>query len=184
MASVPMKAIGSVSGNQPRVSRIVENIGQTFLAGTPVQLDETTGSVEVWDGATEIDGVLGIVQEAGSDLVGVGTPKTLTFGSVPNQTLAVNIPRGAPLNDGMVGVELAVQDSLFFGEVGPLQTATRVQSIVGDSFGMTLDTDGYWFVDLTKTGAGDIVVRVTKLDENDPRGVQFVFLAAAAQLPA
>jgi hypothetical protein len=178
-----MKAIGSVSGNQPRVSRIIENAGQTFKAGTVVQLDEATGSVEVWDGVTYPDGILGIVQEAGSNLATAGTPKTLTFGSVPNQSAAVNIPRGAPLNDGMVGVELAVEDSVFFGEVGPAQAASRVQAIVGDSFGLTLDADGYWYVDLTKT-TPDIGVRITKLDENDPRGVQFVFLAAAAQLPA
>jgi len=178
-----MKAIGSVSGNQPRVARIIENALQTFFGGTPVQLDEATGSVEVWDGATELDGVLGIAYEAASNLAVVGVAETSHYGSVPNQPSAVNIPIGAPMNDGMIGVELAVEDSIFYGQVGPLQVAARVQSIVGDSFGMTLDTDGYWFVDLTKTGAGDIVVRVIKLDGNDERGVQFVFLAAAAQLP-
>jgi hypothetical protein len=52
---------------------------------------------------------------------------------------------------------------------------------------MTIDADGHWYVDKTKTGAS-AVVQITKLDPEDqsatPRGVYFSVLPAAAQLVA
>lgn len=202
MASAVIYAIGTVSGNQPRMRRIIEEAGQTFILGTPVMINNADGGIQAWDGTTVAAGIAGFSKEPASNLgatppspttfnIGIGGPsgaasgKVLTFGSVPYQPNAINIPRGAPLNDGRVGFETADADSMFYGQVGPAQTA--VASDVGKSYGLTIDTDGHWYVDRTKTG-GSAVVEIVKLDPNDnsatPRGVYFVVLASAAQLVA
>ena len=77
---------------------------------------------------------------------------------------------------------LAVDDTVFYGQVGPAQTP--VASDVGKQYGMTIDTDGHWFIDRTKVGAAAVVV-IVKLDDNDTtRGVHFQFLRTVQQMPA
>ena len=115
MASVPMNSLRTVSGNQPQIDRIIEEALQTFLMGVPVQVNSADGGVQEWDGVTVAKAIAGISKEAASNLATVGTPLTLTFGSVPNQVLAVNIPRGAPFNDGKIGFETSVLDTVFGG---------------------------------------------------------------------
>jgi len=177
---MPIKADGSVSGNQPRVQRPPENAVQTFIGGTPVQLD--TGNIEEWDGATIAAGIAGIAYEDASDLAVAGVAETAHFGSVPNEGAAVNIFRGAPLNDGHIGVEVAVQDTLFHAQVGAVAVPAGA---LGAHYGLTKDTDGHWYVDTAKVTVGaDTVLQVVRLDENDPRGVWFVFEASASQLLA
>lgn len=194
MSSIEIHSVQTVSGNQARVRRINEEATQTFLQGTPVMLAPVDGGVQAWDGVTIAAGLAGFCLSAASNLTTTGVAKTLTFGSVPNETSAVNIPRGAPLNDGRVDFETASQDTIFRGQVGPSQTVT--QSNVGKQYGMTKDTDGHWYVDTTKTTVGtNTVVIITKLDPNDqggyplanpvpasPRGVYFQVTAAAAQV--
>ena len=162
--------------------RLLEDELETFKAGTPVMLN-AGGFVAAWDGTFTSDELIGIAKEAGSNLTTEGVPKTLTFGSVPNESLAVNIPRGAPLNDGRCAVEVAANgDTIFVGQVGPAQSA--LQSDVGLQYGMTIDADGYWYVDKTKNTPGaDTVCRVVKLHEFDtPRGVYFVLVGAGVKL--
>lgn len=167
MASIPIHSVQTVSGNQARVRRISEKETQTFLMGTPVQL--TAGYLAAWDGVTIPFGIAGFSLSAASNLTTHGVPKTLTFGSVPNESSAVNIPRGAPLNDGRCDFETATQDTIFRGLVGPSQTVT--QANVGIKYGMTIDSDGYWYVDTTKTTVGtNTVLTVTKLDPVDQGG--------------
>jgi hypothetical protein len=182
VASSEIHSVQTVSGNQPRVRRIVELAGETFLPGTPVQIDDATGAVEAWDGTTEELGIAGFSLESASDLASTGVAETLHYGSVPNQPLAENIPIGAPLNDGRIGFEVANDDTVFRGQVGPAQTVA--QANVGNQYGLTIDTDGHWYVDLTDTS--DVVVRIVKLDPNDqsttPRGVYFVVIPLAQQL--
>lgn len=179
MASAYIYAIRTVSGNQPNCDRIIEDASQTFLLGVPVQI-AADGGIKEWDGVTTTNAIAGISNEAASNLTTLGVAKTLTFGSVPFQSSAVNIPRGAPLNDGRIGLYSAAPDNVFFGEVGPSQTP--VAADLGLSYGLTKDTDGHWFVDRTKTGAS-VVVKIVKLDTIDTaRGVHFVILPAAAQL--
>lgn len=186
MASIPIGAVQTVSGNQPRIRRIIEQATQTFLAGTPVQIS-TTGGVQVWDGATYAFGLAGFTLEAGANLTTLGVPKTLTYGSVPNQASAVNIPMGAPLNDGRNGFEVACDDTVFLGQVGPSQSVTDAS--VGKEYGMTLDSDGYWYVDTTKSTVGtNTMCRIVKLDPNDQatvkRGVYFIIARGSQQLSA
>ena len=184
MASSEMHAAQTVSGNQPQVRRIIEEATQTFLQGTPVML-AADGGVQAWDGATIARGLAGFCNEPASNLTTLGVQKTLTFGSVPFETSAVNIPRGAPFNDGRVGFEVANDDSIFRGQVGPAQTA--VVGDVGVQYGMTKDTDGHWYVDRTKLTVGtNTLVVIVKLDPADqsatPRGVYFKVIKAAQQL--
>lgn len=193
MASIEIHSVQTVSGNQARVRRIIEDDVQVFLSGVPVQIEAADGGVQEWDGTTVLNGIAGFALEAASNLVTTGVPKTLTFGSVPNEPLAVNIPRGAPLNDGRVGFEVAVADTIFRGQVGPLQTVDPTD--VGKQYGLTKDTDNHWFVDKTKLTVGvNTVVTIVKLDPQDqggyplsipptaPRGVYFVVNDEAAQL--
>ena len=183
MASVPMYAAQTVSGNQPRMRRLPEEGAsgagaQTFLQGTPVQVD-TDGGIAAWNGTTVANGIAGIAKEYGHSLTTTGVGKTLSYGSVNNQPLAVNIPEGAPANDGTIAVEPGVSDSIFYGQVGPSQTTAATDLYA--KYGMTQDSDGHWYVDKTKTGA-NAVVQIVKIDTIDTvRGVYFVFLASALQ---
>jgi hypothetical protein len=190
MASAEIHSIQSVSGNQPRIRRLPEEAGQTFLPGTPVQIASGDGGLKAWDGVTVAFGIAGFSKEAGNNLAVLGViptasspgPQSLTFGSVPFEPAAKNI--GRPLfNDGRQGFEVSAIDTVFLGQVGPAQTTLATD--VTKQYGMTLDADGHWYVDKTKTGAS-AVVEITKLDPNDqsatPRGVYFVVLPSAAQL--
>jgi hypothetical protein len=201
VASAEIHSIQSVSGNQPRMRRIIEELGQVFLSGVPVQIVPADGGVKEWD-TTIANTLAGFSKEPASNLaatapspltttIGIGGPagaqgaKVLTFGAVPFEPSAINIPRGAPLNDGRVGFEPSDADTIFYGQVGPAQTT--VAGDVGKLYGLTKDADNHWFVDKTKTGAS-AAVSIVKLDPNDlsatPRGVYFVVLPAAAQLVA
>jgi hypothetical protein len=192
VASIEIHSVQTVSGNQARVRRIIEEATQSFLQGTPVSI-ATDGGVQAWNGTTIAFGIAGFSLSAGSSLATLGVAKTLTFGSVPNETSAVNIPRGAPLNDGRVDFETASQDTIFRGQIGPSQTLTAAN--VGVKYGLTKDSDNHWYVDTTKTTVGtNTVLTVTKLDPTDqggfplaeppatPRGVYFTIDAANTQM--
>lgn len=172
-----MKAIGSVSGNQPIVYRKPEAATQTFKRGVPVMLN-ASGNVIEWDGVTIGNGIAGISTEAANNLAVAGTPSVPGF-SVPNQASAVSFYQGVGLNDGKMGIEVGAGGSLFFGEVASGSLATS--AIAGVGYGMTKDSDGQWYVDLTKTGA-QAVVTIQAQDDNDTRGVRFAFIDEVTQL--
>jgi hypothetical protein len=187
MASAEIHMIQTISGNQGRIRRIIEEATQTFLPGTPVTLNGTDGGVQAWtQGATPI---CGFSKEAANNLGATGVIPTasvpgaqkLTFGSVPNETSAVNI--GRPLfNDGRIGFEAAVSDTVFLGQVGPAQTVAL--SNVGKTYNLTKDSDNHWYVDLTNTT--NLVATIIRVDPNDqsatPRGVYFVVTPAFQQV--
>lgn len=185
MASIEIHSVQSVSGNQPRVRRIGEAAGQTYLAGTPLALN-ASGFLIAWAGAivtNQLGAIVGCSKEFGANLTTANTAQQQTFGSVPNQSAAVNISRPY-FNDGQSGFEVADPDTVFLGQVGPAQTA--LQSDVGIQYGMTKDTDNHWFVDKTKATVGtNTCVIVVKLDPNDqaatPRGVYFRFVVGNVQ---
>jgi hypothetical protein len=193
MASALIQERGTVSGNQNRMSRVNEDAAQTFLAGTPLQLNNATGALKAWDGVTITNGIAGIGKEFGANLTTAGVPLGttqapsnapqvgggITFGSVQTEPAAFNLSRPY-FNDGKTGVVLAITDNVFYGQVGPAQVTA--QTDIGKSYGMTKDADGHWYVDKTKTGVSACVV-VTGLDNWDTtRGVLFTFLAGVAQL--
>lgn len=189
MASAEIHSVQTISGNQPRMRRIIEEAGQTFLPGTPVQI-AADGGVKAWDGTTIALGIAGFSKEAGNNLAALGVIPTAAVnptpqpssGSVPFESSAVSITRPF-FRDGRQGIETPEADTVFLGQVGPAQTA--LASDVGKQYGMTIDADNHWFVDKTKTGAS-AVLQITKLDPNDqsatPRGVYFTVMPASAQI--
>lgn len=180
MASAVIYAARTVSGNSPATRRLLEEATQSFLLGVPVQMDTATGGIQEWDGATITRGIAGISKEAGSSLTTTGVAKQVTFGSVPNQSAAVNIAR-PPFNDGKVGVEIANDDNIFFAQVGPAQTVADTD--VGKYYGMTKDTDNHFFVDKTKAtqGTNTVCVIVKRHDDDLTRGVFIRFQKEAQQ---
>jgi len=177
MASALIQERSTVSGNQWRTRRIIEQAGQSFLQGTPLMLNNVTGALQAWDGLTIANGIAGISKEFGANLTTTGTAQQQSFGSVPNETLAKNYSRPY-FNDGQTGIIVANTDNVFYAQCGPAQTTSAAN--VGQQYGMTLDTDGHWYVDFTKTGV-DAVCEVVQLDYWDTaRGVIFVFLASAS----
>ncbi len=202
ISAIPILPVSTISGNQFLATRLIEESGQTFLAGTPVIVTAADGGIAAWAGvtiSTAQGAICGISYEAASNLsaTGKGAPTpgspltglgaTLTFGSVPNESLAVNIPHGAPLNDGRVGFFIPAADSLFSGMVGNAGSpATPVNSDVGKQYGLTIDTNSkYWYVDKSKTGAS-AVLTVVALDPRDVPGsgtrVLFQFIAGSVNL--
>lgn len=181
MASIEIHSVQSVSGNQPRIRRMAEKAGQTFLAGTPVFIDATGFVLAVVSPATTAVPLAGFSKEFGANLAASGVAAQQTFGSVPNQAAAVNISRPF-FNDGSTGIETGEQDTIFLGQVGPAQTALVTD--IGTTVGLTKDADNHWFLDKTAGGANKVAT-IVKLDPNDqsatPRGVYFVLLPAAFQ---
>lgn len=181
MASIEIHSIQSISGNQPRIRRLAEKAGQTFLPGTPVFVDATGFLLAVVSPATTAVPLVGFSKEQAANLAVSGVAQQQTFGSVPNEAAAVNISRPF-FNDGQTGVEPGVPDTVFLGQVGPAQTALVTD--VGTTAGLTKDADNHWFVDKTAAGANKVVT-IVKLDPNDqsatPRGVYFTLLPAAFQ---
>lgn len=181
--SAEMHSVQTVSGNQPRIRRIGEAAAQTWLPGTPLALN-ASGFVIPWAGVvlTPIAGaIIGLSKEASANLTTAGVAKQQTFGSVPNEALAVNISRPY-FNDGRTGFEVSDPDTIFLGQVG----TTVTQANVGLQYGMTIDTDNHWYIDLAKATQGtNTCVLIVKLDPNDqsatPRGVYFRFVVGTVQ---
>lgn len=205
ITAIPIQPVESISGNQFRALRLIEEATQTFKAGTPVSIASGDGGVQAWVVNTQgpgQGGVCGISYEAASNLsaTGSGAPTPFspffgvgavagTFGSVPNQTSAKNIAHGAPFNDGRVGFILPAADTIFsatFGNNG--NAATPANTDVGKQYGLTIDTGGnFWYVDKNKTTAGtNTVLTVIALDFRDVPAagtrVLFQFISAACNL--
>lgn len=186
MATSLINSVQSISGNQPRIRDIPEAATQTFLAGTPVALN-ASGDVIAWAGAvyaSTVGAIIGIAKNPGKNLTTAGVAKQITQGSVPNQASAQNIQRPYFDPDGNTLLETADPDTIFQGQVGPAQSVT--QANVGVQYGLTIDTDGHWYVDTTKSTAGtNTAVIIVKLDPNDQatvkRGVYFRFVVGAVQ---
>ena len=200
ITAIPIQPVKTISGNQWAARRIIEENAQTFKLGTVVAL-AADGGILAWAGATLTGAVgspVGISYEAASNLAstGLGAPvpnspvtglgATLSFGSVPNESSAKNIPHGAPINDGRVGFIVALADTVFsatFGNAGA--AATPAFTDVGVSYGLTIDTGAnFWYVDKSKTGAS-AAVKVVGLDLRDASvagaRVLFQFLSSVVQ---
>jgi hypothetical protein len=198
----PILQVQNKANTTPFTSSQPEAAGQTFLFGTPVQLNGSK-NVQAWDGTTTSAGICGVAESFGLNLGsnGAGAPTPpwggitgsgaiQTYGSVPNEPLAVNVALGTPISDGRTLYMEPNQDNIFealfdnsAGSVAADWTPT--QADIGVSYGLTKDANGYWYVDKNKTG-GNAVVQIVGLDPlygsiaNAP--VKFVFLTAAIQV--
>ena len=187
------------------IAYAVEEAGQTFLYGVPVQIDNgTDGGVAIWDGATLATpgGIAGIASQNANNLgtTGAGAPigfsPILGPGSVignyaanGNQPLAVITPPMTPMVDGFAYFFVAGSPTVFIGKVGTSATVTptaTLATMVGKQFGLTKDTGNpYWYVDINKTSA--VAVTIVGISPIDPLGtvgghVLFTFLPSASQI--
>jgi hypothetical protein len=184
----------------------IEEAGQTFLAGTPVQVNGSDGGIQAWDGTTLTAGIAGIANQPAQNLATTGAGAPVGYSpilgpgsSIGNyvppgdsyQPLAVITPPMTPITDGTNIYFIAAPTTVFIGIIGtssgtPAGVATTNQQ-VGVAYGLTKDTaSGFWYVDTNKTGA-NAAVRIVGLYPLDPVGtvgghVLFVFLNAVAQI--
>lgn len=194
-----IEVVRTYSGNTEETDSPLEKAGQTFVKGTPVQLN--AGVLQAWDGATVAAGIYGVAAEdahnLASDGLGAPTPFTTvgfpgtgtTFGKVPFQASAVNIPEGAPPVKGILVAWLATLDTVFRAQTdnntGAATTPTKAN--IGSQFGLTVDANGHWYVDFAKTTVGtNTVVEMIALDPIDGSianaRILFQFTKAAMQL--
>ena len=197
---LPILQVMEKAGTTPFTNSIAEAAGQTFLFGTPVQLN-ALGFVQAWDGATVTAGILGVTETFGLNLgtAGAGAPvppfggitgniATATYGSVPGQPLGVNIAIGTPVSDGRTLFMEPNSDNIFtalFDNAAGTVAAdwTPVQGDTGLKYGLTKDANGYWYVDKSKTGASACVQIVAlPLGSYLNAPVNFVFLTASVQV--
>ena len=181
----------------------IEAAGQTYYAGTPVQVRATDGGVVAWAGtAGGVTGVIaGFAAEMAANLstTGQGAPQGFTpvlgpgsiigsYTANPNQSLATITPTGVPINDGRTRFWVPSPTTVFIGKLGNAgNPAATAQTQVGASYGLTIDTNNYWYVDLAKTTVGtNTCVTVVGLDPRDMVGtvggrVWFTVVPSAAQ---
>jgi|SRR3974390_549069 len=198
---VPIIQVQNKANTTPFTYANPELAGQTFLFGSPLMLD-ATGYTKVWDGATiAANTILGVSESFGLNLGsnGAGAPTPpwggitgsgaiQTYGSVPNQPLAVNIALGTPVSDGrtlfMSPDPDNVFEAIFDNSTGSVAADyTPVQSDIGKSYGLTKDANGYWYVDKGKTGASAVlqVVGINGVDGSIVNAkVRFCFLPSVA----
>jgi hypothetical protein len=185
---------------------LIEEAGQTFLLGVPVQVNATDGGVQIWDGTTLTAGIAGFSNQPGQNLGTTGAGAPVWFSpvlgpgsSIGNyappgdsaQPLAVITPPMVPISDGTTIFNVAAPTTIFIGTIGtssgtPAAVATTNQQ-VGVAYGLTKDTgNNFWYVDVNKTG-GSAAVRIVGLYPLDPVGtvgghVLFIVLPAVAQI--
>jgi hypothetical protein len=197
-----LRVIGTVGAQAP-IRRIIEKASQTFLVGTPVQIDTGTGSVQACPAITSVATavIAGFSADYGANLATTGVPQTQNQrGTPPNQPSAVFTAVGAWPNDGTTGFVQALDQNVFvgvFGNSSVAATATILVTDIGKIYGLTQDAGNlYWYVDknITTTAAGacvqitDIAPLGTVLHSVlDPIGtlnghVGFVVTAAAQQI--
>jgi hypothetical protein len=195
ITAVPITQVKTLGANTgPQVANPPEDAAETFKAGTVVALNGS-GNLIAWAGANPggAAAIAGISIVAGSNLSVAATAQTLTFGSVPNQSSAVNIPVGAPPNDGHCEIYTGSPNNVFQGTFGNNgNTATPAASDVGVHYGLSIDSgSNYWYVDKNKTTVGtNTAVQVVGVYPDPNQGgaafstktqVQFVFEDAVVQ---
>lgn len=171
---LPIIVVGTESGNQEPIQNYIETSGQTFLRGTPVSL--SSGAVIAWGGTTALNSagasanlILGIaaIPAFNYAVTGASAPQppygpigfpggTPTFGSVPNQSSAVNLLHGSPFANGLSLVQQAYEDTIFEAMVDASSASTfnATNTNIGAQFGLSKDSSNLWYVDLAKTTVG------------------------------
>lgn len=166
-AAVPVSAVSGTTVF--RISAINEAATQTFKVGTPVAVDGS-GNIAAWGGADPAGAAVwaGFSVQVGQNLATAGTALPVTFGSVPNQTSAVNIPVGAPLAFGYAQFYALTGNQTIFrillGSNGSNVVAAATN--VGVKYGLTKDaTSGFWYCDTNKSTVGtNTALQVVALD--------------------
>src|SRR5208337_3788527 len=97
-----------------------------------------------------------------------------TYGYVINEPSAVNIALGTPVSDGRTLFVYAVNENIFeaifdnsTGTVAANWTPTQAMvNTAAGQLGLTVDTNGFWYVDAGKTGASAVlqIIGINPLD--------------------
>lgn len=187
-----IQAYQTISGNTDKTDVFPEGSGQTFLEGAPVML--SSGYVIEWNTTvgtpSPTQGIAGFSKQPGANLAsnGLGAPvqpwgsvgqpgASVTFGAVPYQTGAFNIPEGAPFSDGRNIFTEANPDTIFIAQFDNAAgtVAADYTPVVGDlmkEYGLTKDANGYWYVDKNKATPGtNTVVIIVGFDPISGLGV-------------
>jgi len=200
----PILSIMNRANTTPLTQALAEAAGQTFKYGTPIS--SISGYATAWNGTSYTGAILGVSESPGLNLgtSGKGAPGVpfgpigppgaiQTYGFVLNEPNAVNIALGTPISDGRTLYVAANVDNIFeavfdnsTGTVAANYTPT--QAMVNTSagqLGLTVDANGFWYVDAGVTGS-DAVVQIVGINPLDGlivnARVRFVFLAAAQQI--
>lgn len=184
---LPIICVQNRANTAPLTNAMAEAASQTFQFGTPVYIN-SSGYVAAWPNLSWTNAILGIAESPGQNLASAGagapvapfggitgTGSQLSYGFVPNEPSAVNIPLGAPVADGRTLFIEANLDNVFevmcdnsSGTGSASWTPTQSTLAPGSNqFGLTLDTGGkFWYVDLGVTGAHAVVqvVGINPLD--------------------
>ena len=200
----PITQVKTYSGNDPAKLAFPEEASQLpsiVFPGVPLQL-AADGGAQIWDGSTVTKGIVGIASGFGQNLasLGLGAPvppfgqvtgggAIQYWGTVPNQPLAHNIAPGTPAATGrQEAIQLATTDTWFEAQIDNSSTGVAVtaRTLVGVNYGLTVDANNYWYVDLNKT-TSTAVLTIVELNPLDPIGtsfgrVWFVFMNRAYQL--
>jgi hypothetical protein len=162
---IPRHILGSSDAN-PQERRLGEKSGQTFLSGTPIQVDVAgaTGYVIACPAMTSVATAIiaGFAVEPAHNLGTSGqgsgpggTAGGITYGSVQNQPNAKLITDAGPIIDGTIGMAVAVDTTLFVGVLGNGSDGTLAVTAItmlATLMGLTKDaTNSYWYVDGNKT---------------------------------
>ena len=200
----PILSIQNRANTAPLTNGLAELASQTFKNGTPVQM-ANSGYVKAWDGTTVSHGILGVSESFGLNLASngagapgvpfgpIGPPGAIqTYGYVINQPSAVNIALGTPISDGRTLFVYANNDNIFeaifdnsTGTVASDYTPTQAMvNTAAGQLGLTVDANGFWYVDAGKTG-GSAVLQIVGINPLDGlivnARVRFQFLTAAQQ---
>lgn len=174
ITAIPIQVVKTTAGQPPLQTRVIEEATQTFFQGVPV-MQAADGGIKLWDGTSLTNAIVGISYEDAHNFATTGPDWTtgisggytgagaqMSFGHVPNEPSALNIPRGAPFVDGRIGYTLALTEHIFRGSFGNNGSpATPGNSDVGAQYGLTIDSgSNYFYVDKNKTGASAAVVVV------------------------
>lgn len=207
---LPIQVVQTVSGNQENIFNYLEGATQTFNNGTPVVI--SSGSVIASTSPlSTTNQLVGIAMYAGHNLASAGKGASPlygsigfpggapTFGSVPNQTSAVNLLHGSPFVDGLMPTQLAVEDSIFEVQVDNSTGAsfTASNADLGKYAALVTDANNWWYLDRNTiaTTPGTLAVVIISLNPQDlvagsvttqvPNGrVRVRFLPGASQLVA
>ena len=200
----PIQCVMNRSNTTPLTIAQPEQASQTFKYGTPVQVN--AGYIRAWDGTTVAAGILGFSESPGQNLASngkgappmpfgpIGPPGAIqTYGFVLNEPSAVNIALGTPVADGrtllIVGNDDNTFEAMFDNSAGTVAADyTPTQAMINTSagqLGLTIDANGFWYVDANKTGAY-AVVQITGVNPLDGfivnARVRFQVLPAAMQV--
>ena len=176
----------------------IEELSQTAVLGTPVQITAADGGLAAWSGTIGSNLIAGITMENFNNLGSTGAGAPVGFspilgpGSVvgnysanANQPSAVITPPMVPMSDGRLRFWLPAPGTVFIaklGTTGSTPVATNQNQVgAAATYGLSKDSgNNYWYVNTATTGVVQIVA-LSPLEAVGTVGghVLFVFLPQA-----